>query len=334
MITKNYFDVVTYKEVGSSHLRHGRSCEDNVYSAFSEADGVRVITLSDGAGSYENAERGSEITSRIAAELLAERFEELYSLEADCTAKCILQAVNDSVSREAQSCGKDIESYSATLLCAAMHPDGRYLTFHVGDGVIVGYREGEGAETVSFYDHDGPVNQTTFVTVSDTEYNLVRGKGSYAAFILMSDGPEEFTVNESHVSPVVSSMMLMPFFIPKQVIKSQLMSLTEEMRSGGMTDDASYAIMWDCRETGRVYGDLTADMKKILFEMDSEHGSKKNAAVMRVLNVLSNNPDGVSASLLARRLYLHSPAVAKKKIAFMIDMALVEKVNGRYFIKK
>lgn len=196
MKIKDFFNTVTYRETGVKHLEKGKGCEDNVYKSFSNETGVKVIALSDGAGSYENAAIGSETASRVAAGLIAHKFNLLYDLDSETAASYILREVTIPLRILAEETGKDLISYSATLLCAAMHPDGRYFLFHVGDGAIVGYNIRRGCETVSLYEHEGPANQATFVTVENTDYYLKKGSGDYISFILMSDGPEDFLVNE------------------------------------------------------------------------------------------------------------------------------------------
>ena len=166
---KTSFKTVLYKETGTRHVERNKNCEDNVFRYISE-NGITSIALSDGAGSYKYAEKGSEITARMAATFMSEKFERLYSLDNETIADYVIREVLIPLREEAEKQGEDIVEFSATLLCAAFHQDGRYLILHVGDGAIVGLNKDNECEVISIYEHDGPANQTTFVTVPDTQF--------------------------------------------------------------------------------------------------------------------------------------------------------------------
>ena len=187
---------------------------------------------------------------------------------------------------------------------------------------------------MSVYDHEGPANQTTFVTVDNTDYHLIRGKNQYSAFVLMSDGPEDFLVNEVEVNPRVKMMIQLSYFISEDSMKEQLSSLISLLNDNGMTDDASFAIIIDTRETADVFDKMSPEMRNMLFEVDKDIGSKKLKKVLEVINVISLYSNGASLQQISRQLHVHSPKIAKKKIQFMVDMKLIECVNGRYYISK
>lgn len=334
MVKKSLFSSVLYKETGVRHIDKGKGCEDNVYTAFSDESGVKVVSLSDGAGSYSNAAIGSEIVSEISAELLAKKFDLLFDLDSETAADYIIKEVRSPLEEKARQSGNDLLSYSATLLCVAMHPDGRFIAFHVGDGAIVGYDIKEGCKTVSIYDHDGPVNQTTFVTVDNTEYKLVRGKNEYAAFVLMSDGPEDFLVNEMEVHPRVEMMIQLSYFVSEEEMKKQLASLIRLLNDNSMTDDASFAVIFDTQKTADMFESLSPQMRRMLFEGDGVISPQKLKKALDVINIILLCDNGATLQQLSRYLHVHSTTIAKKKIEFMIEMKLIERVNGKYYIAK
>lgn len=331
MREKIFFNTIMYKETGIKHLDKGKGCEDNVYSAFSDASGVKAISLSDGAGSYSNAAIGSETVSKISAELFANKFDLLYDLDNETASNYIIKEVRSPLEEFAQQSGNDLLSYSATLLCVALHPDGRFIAFHIGDGAIIGYDVNEGCKTVSIYEHDGPANQTTFVTVDDTEYKLIKGRDKYSAFVLMSDGPEDFLVNEVDVNPRVQMMIQLSYFVSEEAMKEQLASLINLLNDNGMMDDASFAIIINTQKTADMFASLSPEMRNMLFEVDSEIGSKKLKKAHEVISVILLY-NGATLKQITRHLHVHSPKIAKKKIKFMVDMKLIERVNGKYYI--
>ena len=330
---KKYFASVLYRETGRQHLEAGKGCEDAVSSCYAKETGVQAISLSDGAGSYENAALGAELTAKTAAAFLAEKFELLYELDEETAAAFLLKKVRTPLEAEAAKSGKDLLSYSATLLCAALHPDGRFLVFHVGDGAVVGYSPKAGCKTVSVYEHQGPVNQTTFVTVDDTDYQFYRGRGEYAAFVLMSDGPEEFLANAQQVHSRVKLMIQLAYFVSEENMQEQLESLVGLLKQKGMRDDASFALLLDTQKTAAVFAGLSPQMKQMLFGVE-ELGTKKLKQSVEILDTITAYPNGATVSQIARQLYFHSPKIAKKKMQFMLDMNLIEWANGRYYLSK
>jgi len=334
MAKNNSFSSITYKETGLSHIKKGKGCEDNVYTAFSAESGAKAISLSDGAGSYSNASIGSEIVSKISAELLANKFDLLYDLDSETASNYIIKEVRSPLEDLVHQSGNDLLSYSATLLCVAMHPDGRFIAFHIGDGAIIGYDVEKGCKTVSIYEHEGPANQTTFVTVDNTEYNLIKGKDEYSAFVLMSDGPEDFLVNEVEVNSRVKMMIQLSYFVSEEVMQDQLASLTNLLKKNGMTDDASFAIILDIQKTADMFASLSLEMRSMLFEVDSEIAPKKLKRVLEVINIILLYNNGATLQQITRHLRVHWPKIAKKKIEFMVEMKLIERVNGKYYIAK
>lgn len=334
MKNNSHFSAIIYRETGLSHIDKGKECEDNVYSAFSNSSGVKTVSLSDGAGSYKNAGIGSEITAKISAELFANKFDLIYDLDNDTASKYIINEIRTPLEELAKQSGSELLSYSATLLCVALHPDGRFIAFHIGDGAIIGYDIKKGCETVSIYEHDGPANQTTFITVDNTEYNLIKGKDSYSAFVLMSDGPEDFLVNEIEVNYRVQMMIQLSYFVSEDAMKEQLASLINLLNENGMTDDASFAIIFNTQKTADVFASLSPEMRNILFESEGEIGSKKQKKVLEVINIISLYSNGATLQQISKQLHVHSPKIAKKKIDFMVEMKLIERVNGKYYIAK
>lgn len=329
MSVKNYFNTVLYKETGVHHIERGKDCEDNVFRTICRKTGVVVVTLSDGAGSCANAAIGSDITSRIAGEELAQHFDLLYDYEKSRTADYLLGKINLALLERAESDGADIMSYSATLLCAAMHPDGRYITFHVGDGAIVGYNSRHECETVSLYKHEGTVNETHFVTMKEKRYNLNKGQNGYYAFILMSDGPESFLVNEVQISPRNKLMAQLSFFTSEETMHSQLSSMIDLFNQKDMDDDASFAIIRDVRVTSKVFDTLTPELKNMLSDIDSEIDRKRMKQIFKIIDVIALYPHGVSLKRLAREIHV-SPKFVKKK-GTITKLKFVEYQNGKLY---
>ncbi len=326
----DFFHTNLFRETGTSHLRKGRPCEDHVARASSEDHLVKVIALADGAGSYRNAELGARIVSETAAQMIAKKFDVLYALDEETAAQYILQETTAPLRERVRQTGGELIDYSCTLLLAALHYDGRYFVFHIGDGVVVGYHKSGICKTISRYEHDGPVNQATFVTVENTEYHLSKGKNDYYAFFLMSDGPEEYLVDEVSINPHVYLMCQRAFFLSEERMTEYLGALVSLLKDKRMFDDASFAILNDVRATASVFTQLAPSLMSVLFKMDSASKKEKQKAV-NVLRVLSLHPKGLTANQLAKALHVKSKYV-RKKMSSLVNAYLIDYKNGRYYL--
>lgn len=325
------FKKIIYKETGIGHIEHNKNCEDNVCS-YTAKDGVASISLSDGAGSYRYAEIGSKITSEIAATFMADKFDRLYGLDSDTIADYVLHEVLIPLKDVAKEKNEELFQFSATLLCVATHPDGRYIVIHVGDGAIVGLRNDNECEVVSVYDHDGPANQTTFVTVPGTDFFVKKGNGDYVSFVLMSDGPEDFLVNELGASTRVRLMQQLAFFLDEDAMKRQLESLVKLLVNNGMDDDASFAIICDVKRVSDLLIGLSPEFRTMLFSLDKDLSENKKKRARQILDIVAEAPNGVTLHDLTRKIHVHSKGIAKKKIDFLCSMNLIKQENGKFYI--
>ena len=322
MERKTLFKTILYKETGSRHIERNKNCEDNVFRYISE-NGITSIALSDGAGSYKNAEKGSEITARMAATFMAKKFERLYGLDNETIADYVIREVLIPLGEEAEKQGEDIIEFSATLLCTAFHPDGRYLILHVGDGAIVGLNKNNECEVISIYEHDGPANQTTFVTVPDTQFFLKKGT---------SDGPEEFLVNELGANVRIRLMQQMAFFLSEADMENQISSLIRLLVNNGMGDDASFAVICNMKETGNVLSGLSPEFRRQLFDLQKDLSDKKMDNSKKLLAMIGSAPNGTTIGELTRNLHIHSKSITKKKLNHLLVMELIKQENGRIYI--
>lgn len=324
------FRTVLFRRTGTMHIKDGKDCEDSVSRSYDVQSGVLVIALSDGAGSCAKADIGSDITARTASEFLAQKFNLLYELDDDTVSSYILREVTAALRTEADRDGTALEEYSATLLLAVMHPDGRYLIFHVGDGAVIGFTDKCESIALSLYDHIGFANETTFVTEPDTEYRILRGSGGFYAFSLMSDGPEEFMVNEVEVSPRVTLMHQLAFALSENNMEQQLNSMVELFNEKGMYDEASFALISDSRASSAVFRTMNSALRETLIGTDA--GPKQARRREVIIQILSAGTAGVTVQEMTRRLHTHSPRITKKKMQPFIERGIVELVAGKYHL--
>ena len=324
------YKVVTYKEQGVSHQYYGKPCEDHVGEYFDSKSGVVAVAVSDGAGSYKNAETGSRITSQKAVQFMAKKFERLYELDEETFADYMLQEVYAALIEEAERNQYDIMSLSATLLVAAMHPDGRYLFFHVGDGAVLAYTTDGEVKILSQYEHEEAANITTFVTVPNTDYKMGRGRGDVLSFLLMSDGPEPHVISKEKAVGRLGLMIQMSFFFSRERMEDELEGFTELLKQNNMTDDASFAVLSDKRGAGKVFGQMDAGFKELLFGLPLAMKKKTKKNYEGFFGQMAIHPRGMHPKKLCSLFHIHKNRVLKKKLDGFIYAGVIKKENGRY----
>jgi len=327
---KNIFHTASYRETGFAHLQQYRGCEDNVCTFVSPE--LTAAALSDGAGSCANAAKGSKITSSTALGMLSERFDELYAMTEQEFVNEMLQYIRIRLRVAAELHAYSYESLSATLLCAAIAADGRYLYFHIGDGVICACGRDGRCQVLSSYIHEIAPNYTTFVTVPETEYHYGKGKGDFSEFLLMSDGPEPFLTHDSQLTPSGKLMLLVSYFYPEEALVSELQKLTVMLKDYGMYDDASYAIIADARHAGEIFRHMSPEDCSLLFSGTDRIGMKQKKQIARMLELILFR-SGISETELVREFHLHKKSHVRRKLSPFLNAGVLEFSNGRYFFK-
>ena len=255
-----------YSEVGETHIFLGKGCEDTVVTGRNPETGVNACVVSDGAGSYLYAKEGSETTARTALRVLLEKFDILYKCKPEALGEFLLSAVRQPLAELAEERGCEMQEFSATLVCAAMAPDGRYFYFHVGDGIIAACDINGECRIISQYFHAITPNFTTFVTVPDTPYNTGKGRGGVAAFLLTSDGSEALmTFGGGYMTAQAELLLQMGVFFSGQRMEEEFRKLTAYYKDLGMYDDATYAIISDRRYAPYVFDGMDESLRNLIF---------------------------------------------------------------------
>lgn len=328
------FGTCTHLEQGTEHVRTGKPCEDTATRFRCKENGVACIALSDGAGHYEHALEGSTLISQGAAQLVAEEFDRLWNMEEEQAARHIIGELTAQVERAAKQNRWPLESMYATLLCAAMHPDGRWILFHVGDGFIAGLDPAEGCEILSQYEHTGATNETTFVIYPNTEYHLIRNRGRYASFLLSSDGAEHYFVVNGLASEPVWAMLQASFVISENEMAQYMHLWMDWLRDVPHAyDDLSFAVISDYRQTKRILLELidVSFLEKLLGrdQLPMDKKSMERRAIF--LQELHMHPNGVDLDILQKKLYLHGIDRLKKKMERLFPEDMVT-YAGRFAI--
>ena len=329
---RQIFRLSEYCEVGTSHIKWEKKCEDSTAKGTNPVTGVSAVALSDGAGSCKFARDGSEVTSRIALEVLLDAFDSLFTLPEPDAAQLLLDSIRHRLKIRAWELGTPVEELSATLLCAAMAPDGRWLYLHVGDGVIAACNTSGKCSVISQYHHAIARNYTTFVTIPDTSYHLGRGQGGAAAFLLTSDGPEYLVTYEEGVLTAQAELLLqMGVFFPEERMEDEMRQLTAYFKELGMYDDASFALLADRRQAPSVFDGMDPELRNMVFYLPEQINHRVEQQIRDCFTLLAAHPEGVPEGCMTRALHTHNKWNTFHKLAGPLTAEAIFLSEGRYY---
>lgn len=336
MRNKRIFGTSLYKEIGGRHIRANKACEDAVANFCSVDGSIASVALSDGAGSCEHALDGAAIASKVASEMLVEQFDELWALTEDEFAQCIINRVCCELRKKADENSWTMQSMYATLLCAVMHRDGRYMVFHVGDGAVVGYSEKSGGRVISQYEHEYASNITTFINVPGTAYEVRRGTGDYWSFLLTSDGAEPYLFPGGVVTREAYMLQQAGFVLSENETESFMISLTKVLKNDcDAYDDISFALLSNVSMSGYIFNKMNPDLMIWLLSLNRYPKTKKTmGAYVTVIQELQSHPEGVTYDRMARLLHSHSKGRVLKLIQRMFPGDdYIKSSKGRFYLR-
>ncbi|WP_448774127.1 protein phosphatase 2C domain-containing protein [Blautia sp.] len=196
------WEVSNYTKTGERNRMEGLKCQDYVY--YMERGDIQIITLADGTGTDDMASIGAENACKSLAELLAEKFEELYEMDKQLVRYNVITNVQNKLYTIAESYNVGIEKLHSTLLGIAIdNKTNRFLAVHLGDGNI-GVRKKEKIAIMSYPENGLNRYQTYLTSQSDLgeHVRIIRnGVNGIKEFILMSDGWCEKMTDPSQVIP-------------------------------------------------------------------------------------------------------------------------------------
>lgn len=179
---------INYQIQGRGHEKDNIPCQDKTYAI--KKNGVHCIALADGAGSAKLSHIGADIAVRVASEYLCTNFEKALNDEDGInTKKEFIKVVYESLMLTAEELRCEIRDLASTLMIVAIKGDD-YILFHIGDGVVGAYRNGE-VEVISWPVNGEYAGSTVFTTSSNVSNYLVGKRkklDGIEGFVLMSDG--------------------------------------------------------------------------------------------------------------------------------------------------
>jgi hypothetical protein len=187
--------------VGRGHARDGIGCQDafSVHRSSTNLGDVVAVCVCDGAGSAKHAEVGAKLVSNSLATSLACRFEAAVNEPAETLFAAFLEA-REQLLQCARQDGCCLGDYACTVVAVAACTDGRWVSWHVGDGGLVANRS-ESPIVLSMPTKGEFANVTHFITDSDVYAKVDCNTStlyptlSPIGFALFTDGVENSLVD-------------------------------------------------------------------------------------------------------------------------------------------
>ena len=263
---------------GASHYRDMRPCQDRVFTHSNATSGFYCILLADGAGSARFSQFGAEIALASAAVLLEERFDDLF--RAFPYSKMAENAIVERVQSELVNLSKtgidptdetrdilnlpnreempyvpcELRELASTLLAVAVKGE-RYVSLHIGDGVIGVQKRGIGTSGVQVLSkpENGEFANETYFTISGNASeaaSIHRGRitkrhSKITGFILMSDGSEASLLRkrDMRLAGACGKLLDACSSLPAEEMQEQLDYALSEVIAKRTQDDCSIVLM-------------------------------------------------------------------------------------------
>lgn len=184
---------------GTSHARTGAPCQDSYHSAQTKPFDERVLVLacSDGAGSAELSQIGSELACRHFVSLVCDAVQEEMTLQAMTQEVCLgwYEQVRCALSDKAQKRGVPLRQLACTLLTAVVG-ESEAVFAQIGDGSIVIFDQGPYKSV--FWPQTGEyANTTNFLTEArfESAFEFVTYRQRIDELAMFTDGLQRLALN-------------------------------------------------------------------------------------------------------------------------------------------
>lgn len=179
------------QQTGLSHIQNHQPNQDVVLNYTNST--VSILGLADGQGSKKmSAVGGQVVLEHVAAFIDRVGMDSIMSYRyKDELVYDIMRVIRECLQEKAETSNIDIDDLSSTLVLIAIDKtSGRFVTMHLGDGIILGVRN----ESIIFISSpdNGVTSQYTWLTTSQGALNHLRinygDVADYDRIILVSDG--------------------------------------------------------------------------------------------------------------------------------------------------
>lgn len=315
---------------GRGHRSEGTPCQDKIASRCN--DTTYVIALADGAGSAALSHLGAEKCVDTITQYFLEHFDECYFDDEDSVKQSIYEVLIENLKQLAIDNNCDIKDLASTLLCVAVSDD-RFITFHLGDGIIA-YCDGQSVKVYSAPDNGEFANVTHFVTSSNALSKIRIRKeelSDVAAFYLMSDGAGTslYSPQQNAASNALKMMSDLSLLYSKEDVNSEITSFFEQSICAKTLDDCSVVFMVKYKRTINVINQMSYNEQLDLFgiRQGSNHERKRYKKYCDIILFCETER---SLKSISRRIRV-KPKHVKKYINNLLDVGVLKKTRPNVF---
>lgn len=181
------FEVECESKAGQKPKKHTKENQDAF--SFGRTSKWCCLCIADGAGSKKHSSLGAKWLVHDISEYLLDNAYKLIESEEFQIREKIMSCVRHSLKKTVEMQNAEYSELSSTLICVLTNGE-KYLTLHLGDGVILAYREG--ALNVLSFPMNGSSRRSTALTtmVTAEQYLRIRKElcGSINIIWAMTDG--------------------------------------------------------------------------------------------------------------------------------------------------
>jgi hypothetical protein len=307
----------------------GIPCQDKV--RVSDAEGVWIGVLADGAGSASCSHYGAQCVVDTICDILPAAFDLLYAMPDAAKAKnFILLELLDALRAKADELAVPLKELASTLLFVAIK-DERMILGHIGDGVIC-YQNDNGLHVASKPTNGEFANSTVCVTSSGVLHSmkLIKGNlGSISGFCLMSDGTAASLYDRMRHQPmpVLSKLLRLRTAMPTAPLQQLLEDSFRESVVMNTQDDCSIVLMAPGSDL-KACGDVLADFVSL-----SEKPAQRAHQLARYKQVLALTARPASLQTLSISMHI-KPKHVKKYVSPLVQLGLLTTVGPVYLAVK
>lgn len=248
-MAKDFYRVACARLVGTSHAKTSAPCQDFVGARVSSS--VAVAALADGAGSRSRSAEGATVVVKTILRFVTSKFDELFRQVSINNHEAKIQVhtqLVQALDRAAKVNRCSLESMASTLLFIAVKR-GKFISGHIGDGVIALVKNDSSCFTFSTPENGEYANSTFFITDKTALYKLRLNCGivdsTDRGFVLMSDGCAESLFNKRNGRPAAAVAKIIDWSLmhPRSAMEDILCKNLKSTFSQKSSDDCSLALL-------------------------------------------------------------------------------------------
>jgi hypothetical protein len=244
---------------GGDHIKKVDGCEDAVH--IEKRDRTVSVALCDGAGTASHSQIGARTVAKVVADLLVNRFDELYGLSEVAVADLILDAALAELEHVAAREEIELKRLACTLLFVVSKPmksSVRYIVGNLGDGIVIMREHGE--PQVLFEPENGKyANITYFVTSPDARERLRvrRGESKHSnmpGWFISTDGATDLLFNprNGNLAPVIPELLEDLRVLEEGTVMSTLQQVMKQVIMPRAVDDCGLALLQTVARSAKI----------------------------------------------------------------------------------